>query len=200
MSIESLYSALSSLFLVAFLYWFCACLSSLKCKLHSGSDFALSSLLDQVLHQCHWYLINACRIIEWHQDLNWKALNGRHPGVGEGGCQGLPSPVCGFSCSQREHSIFWRVWPQAHASWPCEACLGFCTAFFSGLLSLISTAHFFSFIYFFLINFLAALWGIPDLSSRTRNWTHAPLQWKRRILTAEPLGKSPHFLPLNSEA
>ena len=35
-----------------------------------------------------------------------------------------------------------------------------------------------------------------DFSSPTRDWTHAPLQWKGRVLTTGPSGKSPRtWLP-----
>ena len=39
---------------------------------------------------------------------------------------------------------------------------------------------------------LASLCGLWDLSSLTRDWTHAPLPWKRRVLTTWLPG-SPHF-------
>jgi hypothetical protein len=41
-------------------------------------------------------------------------------------------------------------------------------------------------------NFLAAPHGLQDLSSPTRNWTRAPVQWKCRVLTTGPPGNS-HF-------
>ena len=39
--------------------------------------------------------------------------------------------------------------------------------------------------------FLAAMHGMWDLSSETWDQIHAPLQWKYRILTTGPPGKSP---------
>lgn len=36
----------------------------------------------------------------------------------------------------------------------------------------------------------AALHGRQDLSFLTRDWTHAPLQWKHGVLTPGPPGKS----------
>ena len=42
--------------------------------------------------------------------------------------------------------------------------------------------------------FLAAPCCMRDLSSLTRGGTHAPLQWKRRVLTTGPPGKSHKWL------
>lgn len=39
---------------------------------------------------------------------------------------------------------------------------------------------------------LASLHGLWDLSSLFRDWSHAPLPWKRRVLTT-CLPESPHF-------
>ena len=45
--------------------------------------------------------------------------------------------------------------------------------------------------FFFFFNFfLAMLRSLQDLSSLTRNQTHAPLQWKHRVLTTGLPGKS----------
>ena len=46
----------------------------------------------------------------------------------------------------------------------------------------------FFFFFFFLIFGLPC--GMQDLSSPTRDQTHAPLQWKHRVLTIGPPGKS----------
>ena len=47
-----------------------------------------------------------------------------------------------------------------------------------------------SIIYLLIMFYLVSLPGMWDLSSLTRDWTCAPLQWKYRVLTPGPPGKS----------
>ena len=90
----------------------------------------------------------------------------------------LKSPitvVSGMTCSNKDHSLWGKP------------------RFFQILFIMEHVFVLFKWLFYrclFFFFFLAMPWGIWDLSSPMKDQTCIPLQWKHRILTTRPLGKS----------